>query len=312
MVRIEELEVVPIACCNLRHSSSPTHLWDKDDFGYYRCPVCGLVWVSPQLTDESVAHIYLHGFDAKLLAHPRPTSFTAYSARLRRMAPYNKWGRLLDVGCFTGNFLLAAQEAGWREVEGTEISSSAVRHAREVYGLTVHHGDLLDLDLPHTAYDAVTLSDVIEHVRDPMATLHRVSELLRPEGVLYIDTPHFSSVTRLILGKRWSVFFPWHRTYFSANNMQLALETAGFRIKHISAVGVMPFSRFNAWRAYISPSITRPLSSAVSQMALIQRYKDSLRPLWLTFKRATEVPFVLLSRLGIHVGSRLVVYAEKA
>ncbi len=47
-------------------------------------------------------------------------------------APKN--GRLLDLGCGVGNFLAAARDSGF-EVTGVELNQSAVRFARETYGL---------------------------------------------------------------------------------------------------------------------------------------------------------------------------------
>ena len=304
------LTAVPIPHCNLGHTTPPQHLWDKDGFGYYHCTECGLVWVSPQLTDDSVAQIYASAFGDKLSTRQNPTNFVAYQSRLKQLHPYRQTNRLLDVGCFTGNFLLAAQESSWEQVEGTEISQPAVEYARNERGLTVHHGDLTTLDLPHNAYDVVTLSDVIEHVSDPLATIRSVHQLLRPGGAIYMDTPHFRSVPYFILRDQWSVFFPWHRTYFSVNNMRLALEDAGFAVKHIQAVGVLPFNRFNAWRAYQSAQKIQP-DSGLKNASFVKRYKNYLRPLWLTFKSAQDAPFALLSRMGIHIGAKLVVYAEK-
>lgn len=306
---IHGLEAVEIGC-NLGHDAPPIHLWDKDEFGYYRCPECGLVWVNPQLTDESVAHIYAKGFTSKLKSKPHPTNFLAYRRPLKRLAPYRQYSRLLDVGCFTGHFLLAAREAGWQQVEGTEISSQAIEYAREQYHLTLHEGDLLSLDLPSDAFDAVTLFDVIEHVSDPLGTLRRVYQLLRPGGVLYLDTPHFTSLPRFLFNKEWSVFFPWHRTYFSANNMSLALEQCGFRVRDLRAVGIFPLSRFNAWQSYQAADAIRA-APAPQKHTWIRQHRNTLRPYWLGFKRMTELPFEALSRVGIHIGAKLVVYAEK-
>ncbi|MDX1993558.1 MAG: class I SAM-dependent methyltransferase [bacterium] len=311
LVIISGLTARPVTRCHLGHSAAPLHVWDKDGFGYYRCPQCGLLWVSPQLTDESVAQIYSSGFKSKHATRPRPANFLAYRPRLQRLAHYRSTGRLLDVGCFTGHFLLAAQAAGWAQVEGTEISTPAVEYARAQYGLTVHEGDLTTLNLPHDHYDAVTLSDVIEHVRDPLATIQQVHRILRPGGVLYIDTPHVTSLPYALYKQAWSVFFPWHRTYFSARNMRLALEQSGYRVRYLAAVGVLPFNRHNAWEAYQASSSVQPRVSGLKSKSFIQRYRDVLRPAWLAVKWAHEFPFHLLSRAGIHVGAKLIVYAEK-
>jgi 2-polyprenyl-3-methyl-5-hydroxy-6-metoxy-1,4-benzoquinol methylase len=305
---IDGLEAFHVGC-NLGHKENPRILWTKGDFNYLRCPICGLVWVDPQLTDVSVAKIYQQTFKGKLDIHPRPTNFLAYKARLNILQPYNRMGRLLDVGCFTGNFLLAAQFEGWTNVEGTEISLPAVSYARTQYDLTIHEGDLQNLELPENYYDAITLSDVIEHVGDPVQTLKRVYSLLRPGGVLYIDTPHFNSLPRLILGKDWSIFFPWHRTYFSASNMKLALETVGYNVVKIQTVGILPFSRFDPWKSYKSRLHTHVSTEDVKPSS--SRIKNLLRPIWLGFKKGTEIPFIILSALGIQVGAKLIVHAVK-
>src|SRR3989454_393225 len=51
---------------------------------------------------------------------------------------YGRRGRLLDVGCALGDFLLEAKASGW-DVEGVEISSFAAQRARE-RGLRVTAG----------------------------------------------------------------------------------------------------------------------------------------------------------------------------
>ncbi len=309
IVQIAGLDAVTISTCNLGHGSIPRHLWDKDGFGYYQCTVCGLVWVSPQLTDAAVAQIYETTFGGKIQTHQKPMNFNAYQPVLRRLHPYRtSQNHLLDVGCFTGNFLLAAREAGW-QVEGTEISEPAIDYARSSHQLKIHAGDLTELNLPDDYYDTVTLFDVIEHVKDPQATIAEIYRILRPGGILYMDTPHFRSVPRWILGKDWNVFFPWHRTYFSVANMKLLLEMCQFKVKHIEAIGVLPMHRFNAWQAYQDAHHIQPTSSVVGSTL---PFKHLLRPLWLGFKYIQQLPFKFASKLGLHIGAKLVVYAEKA
>jgi 2-polyprenyl-3-methyl-5-hydroxy-6-metoxy-1,4-benzoquinol methylase len=314
VVDIGGLKAVQTARCKLGHTDEPSLLWTKNGFRYLQCPSCKLVWVDPQLTDESVAQIYATIFQNKL-EPASPTNFSAYIGVLKQLAPYNTTGRLLDVGCFTGKFLLAAQADGWTHAEGTEISASAITYARETWGLTIHHGDLLTLDLKPNYYDAITLFDVIEHVSDPLSTLKRIAGLLRPGGVLYMNTPHVNSIPRMLLDKQWSVFFPWHRHYFSAAAMHQALAKSGFTVKRMDSLGIMPFSTYDAWKAYrktttVQEKTNRPFLSRVKENPLVRRHRDSLRTIWLGLLRSTEMPFRPLSRIGIHIGATLVVYAE--
>ena len=85
-------------------------------------------------------------------------------------------GRLLDVGCGAGQFLDVARARGWA-AEGTEISSSAVRFLEE-RGHVVHSCPLPGLRVK--PYRAITMFEVLEHVRDPWDYLRAARRLLVP------------------------------------------------------------------------------------------------------------------------------------
>jgi len=317
LVKIEGLDAVPILTCNVGHDITPKQLWKKDGFTYLSCPKCGLMWVSPQLTDESVSEIYATEYKNKQGKHPTYPGKRRFREGLSFIAPYRtNGGKLLDVGTFTGHFLVAAREDGWEIVEGTEISQAAADYALNEYNLSLHIGDLLSLDLEEGAYDAITLSDVIEHVSNPLATIQQAHHLLRDGGVLYLHTPHFNSIPRYVYGQNWNVFFPWHRTIFTAKAMRWMLEENGFRIKTLQTVSILPLGTQSAWQRYLQQ---KELQSSDTKLVVSNnlpksnniRLRNLLRPLWLGTKRAIELPFIPLSAMGIYLGSRLVVCAEK-
>jgi ubiquinone/menaquinone biosynthesis C-methylase UbiE len=97
--------------------------------------------------------------------------------------------RLLDVGCGAGTFMLNAQQRGW-SVEGTDLSSTAVRASSDVHGLPVRVGDFLDLDFEEGAYRAITAWEVFMHLPDPQAMLAKARRLLRPGGVVVLSVPN--------------------------------------------------------------------------------------------------------------------------
>lgn len=80
------------------------------------------------------------------------------------------------------------------EVEGAEPDPEAARIAREQRGLNVRVGTLEPSNLAPESYDAITMSHVIEHGHDPVATLKRCHESLRPGGSLIVVTPNVSSL----------------------------------------------------------------------------------------------------------------------
>jgi len=152
-----------------------------------------------------------------------PSLRTAADAECRHLPPRPAGGgRLLDVGCGNGGFLMLAKQAGW-QVEGLDFDAGAVQAARS-RGLDVHHGGIEVLEGRSTCYDVITLCHVIEHVHNPIATLRRLHALLKPGGVLWLDTPNLSSLGAVRFGPHWrGLEVPRHLVLFSPSSMEMAL-----------------------------------------------------------------------------------------
>jgi SAM-dependent methyltransferase len=200
-----------------------------------KCASCGHVYRSPRPDDADAyydeayyrgggegAFIYTdereHEERVRLRARPR-------LARMERVlgAP----GRLLEIGCSFGVFLDEARRRGWSPV-GVDVSAYACRHARESLGLDVHHGHVEDLDAPTGSFDAVYLSETIEHLADPAGTLRRAAELLREGGLALVGTGNVESLAARLRGCRWGYYMPGHLQYFSIRTLTRALRGAGF------------------------------------------------------------------------------------
>lgn len=156
-----------------------------------------------------------------------PSLRTAADAECRHLPPRPAGGgRLLDVGCGNGGFLLLARQAGW-QVEGLDFDAGAVQTARS-RGLEVHHGGIEVLDGRSACYDVITLCHVIEHVHDPVATLRRLHALLIPGGVLWLDTPNLASLGAVRFGPHWRGLETPRHLLFTPSSLTNSLVTAGF------------------------------------------------------------------------------------
>lgn len=135
-------------------------------------------------------------------------------------------GRLLDVGCGNGLFLLRAQAAGW-DVSGLEPDPQAAAAAR-ASGLEVQVGTL-DGFRAGQPFDVVCASHVIEHVHDPARFLQQIASLLRADGTIWLATPNAQSIGHRRYGRAWrGLEPPRHLTIFSAQALRGLLEKAGF------------------------------------------------------------------------------------
>ena len=157
-----------------------------------------------------------------------PSLRSAADAECRHLPPLPAGGgRLLDVGCGNGGFLLLARQAGW-QVEGLDFDAGAVQVAR-ARGLEVHHGGIDVMGERSACYDVITLCHVIEHVHDPITTLRRLHVLLKPGGVMWLDTPNLASLGAGRYGPHWrGLETPRHLVLFTPESLRWALSKAGF------------------------------------------------------------------------------------
>jgi 2-polyprenyl-3-methyl-5-hydroxy-6-metoxy-1,4-benzoquinol methylase len=153
--------------------------------------------------------------------------------------------KLLDVGCGDGQLLKTAQKEGWDPM-GIDLSEPAIRLCRKA-SLPASKTDFFDEVLDPQRFDAIVMSELLEHVPAPQRFLKRAEELLRPGGVLYLTTPNFGSLGRRMLGAHWSVVHPEHIGYFERDSLKAMLrDWTGLRAIKIEANNIAP-STFVAW-----------------------------------------------------------------
>ena len=102
-------------------------------------------------------------------------------------------GRLLDVGCSIGTLMSVARGMDW-EVEGLEPNPKAADLARK-QGFPIREGFFSEEQVRELSggYQCVVMSDVIEHISDPVEALRLAGELLEPGGFLLVSTPNLES-----------------------------------------------------------------------------------------------------------------------
>lgn len=195
-----------------------------------RCRRCALVQVDPALVDPAALSTYVgdeYGFARSPLADQLIDGRTHAMRVLDELAALVAPGRILDVGCGTGDFLVAARARGW-DVAGVEVSPDAAAVTRR-RDLAVSVGTLHEAALPDAAFDCVVLLDVIEHLTDPLAELREIRRVLRPGGVVVVETPNWRSLYRRLLRHRWAALQPRiHLLYFDESTLRRTLLEAGF------------------------------------------------------------------------------------
>jgi SAM-dependent methyltransferase len=152
------------------------------------------------------------------------------STRLIASQIKGRAGKLLDIGCGYGFFLGEMKSRGW-DVQGIEISRAGRQYARDKWGVQVHSQALEDLALSQHYFDVVTLFYVVEHVVDPKALLKKISDILKPRGLVLLRWPHTTPIARLLgpISKRLDLYHtPYHLYDFTPKTMKMLLNQSGF------------------------------------------------------------------------------------
>jgi SAM-dependent methyltransferase len=228
------LETVNCPLCG----PSQTTIWldDGKPTKYIRCAACGTVFASPRL--------------ARAVRHARTASAWSYSPRLlafeskRRLGlqqdaefiqKYVGSGKLLDVGCSSGDFFDFFPESRW-ERYGVELSSTAADYAARAHAAQVMPGTLRSANWPGEFFDLVSMIDMFYYVDDPEGELIEVRRILKPNGMVAIEITgqaymFFRSrgIIALLMEGRWSrLSSDSHLFWFNPVGLQQLLKTSGF------------------------------------------------------------------------------------
>lgn len=217
-------------------------LFTKDDFGFLKCPECGLVRLDPIPGDDEIRRHYearaIGGnYDITIQADRSDQVTEKMFSYFRSLVDINSGSkRLLDIGCYTGEFLNYAADDGF-ETWGVEFQEGAAEIARRRHGDRIFVGPLEEFVLSKPAYfDFVSALGVIEHLQDSSILIRMAKTALRHGGLILIQTPNTASIPARLLGRYWPCYAPVeHIHYFSRRNLTRMFESEGFRIVGFSS-----------------------------------------------------------------------------
>ncbi|MEO6872612.1 MAG: methyltransferase domain-containing protein [Chthoniobacterales bacterium] len=98
---------------------------------------------------------------------------------------------VLDIAAAQGNFSLTLAEMGY-EVTWNDRRAELADYVRLKYergAISYSPGDAFEIDLPRL-FDAVFITEIIEHTAHPDQFLTRIATLVRPGGYIIMTTPN--------------------------------------------------------------------------------------------------------------------------
>lgn len=228
-----------MTACNHCGTGKARPLFTTRGYHLVECTGCGLAYIANPPSADELTQIYSANADYHVdLQTPGSKLWQRMDGiadnHLSFVKSVNGGGRVLDVGCSTGQFLAKARGAGF-EVAGVEFSSSSAGFAADHFGLQVVQGSIHANSLHADSFDMVSMFDVIEHVPDPASDMARAFDLLKPGGWFVLSTPNIDGLFPRLSYKLahkldyWPHPEPPHHLFqFSIRTLSAMLAKAGF------------------------------------------------------------------------------------
>ncbi|MGB1287951.1 MAG: class I SAM-dependent methyltransferase [Aggregatilineales bacterium] len=278
----DKIERHQIAVCNLCGHRETAPYCPENGRGLVQCQHCELVYVGSQPDADE-----LHALYSESYFHNDESGEVGYSdyigdeinirktsrKRLKHLSQFITGGRMMDVGCAMGFFIDEASKQGF-DVEGLDVSQFATEYVEKHFGHEVHTGSLLVQDFESSAYDMVTMYDVIEHVPDPKAYMEKVADMLKPGGIYELATPDVGSFPAKLAGSHWIGYklADEHVYYFSVATLKKMLGDAGFDVLAVRHIGkFVTMKLFLDRLGFYVPWLSKPLEAISGLLKLDER-----------------------------------------
>jgi SAM-dependent methyltransferase len=302
---------------------------NKEKFKIVRCANCGLIYLNPRPAKEIIGRYYpvdsyyaFQDFSAKKRLNYREwlknislegyydskNIFKKLIAKLLVrnflvVIPKERKGRLLDIGCGSGEFLYQMKNFGW-EVYGIEISQEASDMGNK-RGLNIFFGELENTNFPENFFDVVVLSQTLEHVYSPGSYLEKIYRLLKVGGLLITGVPNVGCLEIQVFGRSCHALdVPRHLHFFTIASLRNYLEKYGFEVEKV-----------------LSKKFSLPLQGIRTDLKnfIQNEYKDknSLNKIWISFSVIFRLLFIKSLRFIIdrdkvnELGFYIAFYARK-
>ena len=271
-------------------------LFEKKGYQILECQQCGHRFTPIPDHEEHVSTVYsdeyfFEGKDGYPNYLDKKNLLYAQGLRYARLiSKYTKPGRMLDVGCAAGFILKGFEESGW-DCHGVEPNETMASYGREQLHLDIKTGSIETLETAER-FDLINMIQVIGHVYDLDKTLQNITALLKPNGLVLVESWDVKSVTAKLMGKDWHEYCPPSVAHWFSDKTLSAL----FEYYKFELIGKgYPLKKINANHAFsflegrsVNPIFKRLIDSMnrfAGKITLIYPLRDVK---WYVFRKISD------------------------
>lgn len=334
-------EKITIGCPLCQNSARL--IWDKPDFTFlqfpllkplpkiptlplnlYYCDKCVHAFLNPLPSEEAINYFYKKQYSyytSPVKSGGLTTKITEVPLQYMESEIKKRFGTkeisVVDVGGNDGYTLKKIKIKTNRKVL-IEPSKAAIEIAKNE-NIEICNDFLNNNTATQYAnkFDVVITRHVIEHISDPKEFFANLLKLLKPNGLIFIETPDLLSVLKRTLLRVVSL---QHLHYFSPISLEKIADKKAYLASHITAEGYaivatfckekspqsLPKKRINK-KSYLNYAVTfndRFTNECTKKLKLLKNWKNKGKKIWLwgAGSAANEIEHVYNLDLNLFTG----------
>ena len=231
--------------CPVCESNNELEIFYKEGGRYVKCQECSMVYINPVFRDSSIKEYYEgnHTEQAEVVESDTDDFYVnIYNGGLDNISKFiENLSSILDIGCSSGTFLDLCKEKNIGTF-GVELNQAEYEYVKRK-GHTVYN-ELLENIQFEEKFDAITMWDVFEHIKDGEFYLNLMKTHLTENGVIFLQIPSSDSLAAKILREHCNMFDGLeHVNLYGVETIKKLAEKSGLEVLSlktvISEIGVM-------------------------------------------------------------------------
>ena len=200
-------------------------------FKIVSCETCGFTFTNPRPKDEDLQKYYISNSYISHTNNKKGLFNTLYQAirlitinrKVKLLKSMKKNGKVLDIGCGTGEFLNKCKRNGYETI-GFEPSDMARKQAVKNFDIEVMKSNSFE-KLESNSVSIITMWHVLEHIPDIENVLVECSRLIKDNGIIYIAVPNYLSWEAKYYKNYWAAWdTPIHLWHFIEKTIKLLFK----------------------------------------------------------------------------------------